>query len=98
MLHTVNKSPFSHIAFERCLEFLGKDEPVLLYEDGVLAAQSNTKLEEKVRSLLQTNPVYALQEDLKARAINSQVISGIQVIDYEGFVDLVAAHPVHSWT
>ena len=96
MLHTINKSPFSSRNFDLFLEFCAEKEPVLLYEDGVYAAQSGTKFESEIKELVKTNPVYALQADLKARAVH-KIITGITVINYEGFVDLVADHKVQNW-
>ena len=96
MLHTVNKSPFSSKTLDMCMQFAAAKEPVVLYEDGVYAAQSGTKCESKVQELMKTNPVYALQADLKARSI-SKTIAGITVIDYAGFVDLVTQHKVQNW-
>ncbi|MDH4262234.1 MAG: sulfurtransferase complex subunit TusB [Spirochaetia bacterium] len=96
MLHTINKSPFSSKSLDLVFEFAAAKEPVLLYEDGVYAAQSGTKFEPEIARLLKTNPVYALQADLKARAINNPV-NGIKVINYDGFVDLVAEHKVQNW-
>ena len=41
---------------------------------------------------------YALGPDLEARGVRDRVVEGVQVVDYEGFVDLVAAHEnVQSW-
>jgi len=96
MLHTINKSPFSSKSFHLFLEFAAKQEPLLLYEDGVYAAQKGTIFETEILTLLKTNPVYALQADLKARAID-QVTEGIRIINYEGFVDLVAENKVQNW-
>lgn len=96
MLHTINKSPFSSRSFDQCMEFCAEKEPVLFYEDGVYAAQAGTKYESEIKELLKTNPVYALQADLKARAIH-QIVTGVTVINYEGFVDLVAEHKVQNW-
>ncbi|MDH4199316.1 MAG: sulfurtransferase complex subunit TusB [Spirochaetia bacterium] len=96
MLHTVNKSPLVNSSLEQCIEFLAKDEPILLYEDAVYAAQAGTRFEIKIQALLKTNPVYALQADLKARAVNN-IINGVKIVDYNGFVDLVAEHKVQNW-
>lgn len=45
---------------------------------------------------LRTHPVYALGPDLAARGVR-QVLDGVQVIDYDGFVALVEQHPVLPW-
>jgi len=96
MLHTINKSPFNGKTLELFMEFAADREPLLLFEDGVYAAQAGTTYESEIRELLKTNPVFALQSDLKARSIQN-LVEGIKVVDYDGFVDLVAGHKVQSW-
>ncbi len=42
--------------------------------------------------------VYALKPDLEARGMHDAVIDGVKLVDYGGFVDLVAEHhAVQSW-
>lgn len=96
MLFTVNKSPFLTGNLESCLRFASAGAPILLYEDGVYAAKAGTRVEGLVRQALARHPVYALEADLKARGIE-QLMEGIRVIDYAGFVELVEQHPVVPW-
>lgn len=96
MIFTVNKSPFTTENLKSCLRFAGKDAPVLLYEDGVYGAQAGTALAGLITNALKARAVYALKEDLAARGID-KLIDGVQVVDYGGFVDLVAEHNVCPW-
>ncbi|MEO5362841.1 MAG: sulfurtransferase complex subunit TusB [Magnetococcus sp. DMHC-8] len=96
MLHTVNKSPFQNTTLMDCARFLQSGDVLLLLEDGVFACQTGTAHSALVEGLLQQVKVYALRADLKARAI-TQLIPGVQVTDYAGFVDLLEEHKVHSW-
>ena len=96
MLFTVNKSPFTTENLKSCLRFAGHSAPVLLYEDGVYGAQAGTALEGLIKDALKTRAVYALKEDLAARGID-RLIDGVRVVDYAGFVDLVAEHNVCPW-
>ena len=96
MLHTINKSPFLHRNLESCLKFAKKGDPILLYEDGVYAALPGTQLEAFMLEVTEERPVYAIQADLKARGITN-VIEGVTVTDYSGFVELVEQHKVISW-
>tara|TARA_B100000315_G_scaffold246469_1_gene273794 strand:- start:15305 stop:15598 length:294 start_codon:yes stop_codon:yes gene_type:complete len=96
MLHTINKSPFSHQTFKTCLRFAKKDEPILLYEDGVYAAMAGAENEDFMADIQKKHTVYALQADLKGRGI-TKVTQGIKTIDYGGFVELVEKHKVHNW-
>lgn len=99
MLHTVNKSPFEKNSLDTCLQFAGQDSAILLIEDAVYGAMRGTGAEDKLKAALETHRVYALGPDLKARGMAADnVIKGIQVIDYDGFVDLaVEHHPIQSW-
>ena len=49
-----------------------------------------------VKQALEQHPVYALQADLEARGL-TRLVDGIQVVDYDGFVELVERHHVVPW-
>ena len=59
----------------------------------------NTRFSEKVINAMKDFSFFALDPDLKARGLNNNsVIEGIEVIDYDGFVDLTTEHnTVQSW-
>jgi tRNA 2-thiouridine synthesizing protein B len=98
MLHTVNKSPFEHRALETCLKFARQGSAVLLIEDGVYAAARNTAVSPQVQEALKTVSIYALMPDVEARGMQDRVMDGVHLVDYGGFVDLVAEHnAVQSW-
>lgn len=96
MLHTINKSPFQADSFTSCLRFAQAGDPILLIEDGIYAAQAGTKFESMLQTAIASNPIYVLSGDLAARGI-TKTIEGVQLIDYEGFVDLVEQHQVNAW-
>jgi tRNA 2-thiouridine synthesizing protein B len=51
-----------------------------------------------VKEAMKTKKVYALQEDVNARGMQSKVMDGIEQVDYAGFVNLVTEHDkVESW-
>ncbi len=98
MLHTVNKSPFDHNAFETCLKYAKQGSAVLLIEDGVYAAAKGTAVSKQLQDALKTVPIYALKPDVEARGMQGRVLDGVKLVDYGGFVDLVAEHnTVQSW-
>lgn len=98
MLHTVNKSPFEHKALEACLTFARQGSAVLLIEDGVYAAAKDTAVSPQLQAALKTVSVYALKSDVEARGMQNRVMDGVRLVDYGGFVDLVAEHnAVQSW-
>jgi tRNA 2-thiouridine synthesizing protein B len=98
MLHTVNKSPTERNALESCFKYLNKGSAVLLIEDGVYGALKGTATTKMVEQALKSFPIYALYPDIEARGMQDRVIDGIKLVDYSGFVDLVAEHPtVQAW-
>lgn len=98
MLHIVNKSPSERNALASCLRFGRSGSAVLLIEDGIYAVTRGNAAEPKVREAMRQMQVYALKPDLEARGMQDAVIEGVTLVDYGGFVDLVAAHnTVQSW-
>ncbi len=98
MLHTVNKSPFERNSLERCLQYAKKGSAILLIEDGVYGALKGTTITDRVKQAMKTVAIYALYPDIEARGMQDRAIDGIKLVDYSGFVDLVAEHrTVQSW-
>ncbi len=99
MLHTVNKSPFEKRTLDSCLRMARSGSAILLIEDAVYAAMKGTVIEEKVRAGNKKCRIYALEPDLKARGLNrADCIEGIELVDYDGFVDLAVTHDkVQAW-
>jgi tRNA 2-thiouridine synthesizing protein B len=99
MLHTVNKSPFERSTLASCLGHAKPGSTILLIEDGVYAAVRGTSHEDMVRGAMSDHNVYVLGPDLLARGMTpEQVIQGISVVDYGGFVDLTEKHDkVQAW-
>ncbi|MCF6210163.1 MAG: sulfurtransferase complex subunit TusB [Gammaproteobacteria bacterium] len=99
MLHTVNKSPLDRNALESCIQHAVKGSAVLLIEDGVYGAMQGTQKSPMVENAMKEVSFYVIGPDLKARGIDeSRIIDGIHVIDYSGFVDLVAEYDkTQSW-
>ncbi|MBU0703580.1 MAG: sulfurtransferase complex subunit TusB [Chloroflexi bacterium] len=96
MLYTVNKSPLMFGNLKSLSRIAPADEPILLYEDGVYAAAKGAASEDLVKQALERHPIYALQADLEARGLTT-LVDGIQVTDYDGFVELVEQHHVVPW-
>lgn len=99
MLHTVNKSPFERNALEACLTRAEKGSVILLFEDAIYAVTQGTAPGSKVANAVKNFRMFVLGPDLRARGYDeSQVVKGVTIVDYGGFVDLVAAHgPVIAW-
>lgn len=93
ILHTVNKSPFEKNSLETVLRIAIEGSSVLFIEDGVYGAMDGTSLNGKVTDASNRLQLYVLGPDLKARGLSEdKVMDCIEVIDYEGFVDLVVMH------
>lgn len=99
MLHTVNKSPFERNSLDTCLRLAKKGSAILLIEDGVIAAMKGTQQSSKLEGATGNQDIFVLGPDLKARGLSEdQVIDGIKVVDYSGFVDLVEERgAVNAW-
>jgi len=99
MLHTVNKSPFDRNSLQSCLRFAQANDAILVYEDGIYAAFKGTVIESQIESALLKCKVYVLKPDCEARGMKTEnLISGIQTVDYNGFVELTVQHsPVQAW-
>jgi tRNA 2-thiouridine synthesizing protein B len=63
---------------------------MVLTQDAVIAAT--------LTSTTKYQSVYALKDDLVARGLGDQLVAGIEVIDYQQFVQLTLSHqPIVSW-
>lgn len=98
MLHIVNKSPYERNSLESCLRLAKEGSAILLIEDGVYGATQGGSMAAKIQGAMANVKVYALGADLQARGMASKVLDGVTVVDYGGFVDLVAEHSnLQSW-
>lgn len=98
MLHIVNKSPFENNNLSSCLRLAQNGHGLLLIEDGVYAAMAGTVHEATLRDASSKVKLYALKPDVDARGLTERVMPGVTLVDYAGFVGLVAEYPTsHSW-
>ena len=92
-LHVISPSPFGDDRLASCLRLLGPHDGLLLCGDAVYALNPGSAT---VAGLSTLGPrLYALEEDLLARAIAG---SPAKAIDYPAFVELSLNHDkVNSW-
>lgn len=84
LVHLVNRAG----ALDSCLRYVGPDDAVLLFADGVYAA-AQARAAKAV--------VWAIEDDAAARGIRLE--APIRAIGYDGFVDLVVTHEASvTWT
>jgi tRNA 2-thiouridine synthesizing protein B len=92
-LHTVNKSPFERTAFDSALAHLKPGDAVLMIEDAVVGARKASAFADRLAKAAENCSVYVLGPDLAARGMGeTDVVAGVRLVDYGGFVDLVATH------
>jgi tRNA 2-thiouridine synthesizing protein B len=98
-LHTVNKSPFTHNSLRSCLNVCSDSDGILLLEDGVFGAIPSSPCAAELQTLIGRGvPVFALEQDAKARGIEGKLAEGVQLTDYDKFVQLTIDHRcVQSW-
>lgn len=95
-LHLLSHSPFSDSRLASCLRLLGPDDGVLLSGDAVYALQPGTAQLQALELMPASIALYALEEDLQARALNAPARA--QTIDYPTFVELCGRYAkVNSW-
>lgn len=99
MLHTVNKSPFEKNSIRTCLRLAESGSDILLIQDAVYAALSDTELASDMIEAVKNHTVYVLEPDLMARGLNQErLIQGVKTAGYDVFVELAVKNKsVQSW-
>jgi len=90
LLHIVNKSPSQTRTLQSCLRLAQDGSSLLLIEDGVYAASRGNAEGAPLQAACGRLKVYALQPDCEARGLAATIADGVTLVDYAGFVDLVA--------
>ena len=96
MLHLIFQSPIELALLERIVS----DDDVVFLENAVLRILEKGSLSDSLRQCLNQNQLYVLANDLDVRGILfSELVTGIEVIDYKDLVALTIKNPViQSWT
>ncbi|WP_407290886.1 sulfurtransferase complex subunit TusB [Stutzerimonas zhaodongensis] len=96
-LHLLSHSPFSDGRLASCLHLLTADDALLLCGDAVYALQDGTTQRQALNLMHNSIALFALEEDVAARALNS-LPSRLQQVDYDGFVELCCRYDrTNSW-
>lgn len=98
-LHTINKSPFSNSALSSCIKVCTKCDGILLLEDGVFGAIGSAPESAQLQELMRSGTrIFAISADIKARGLTEKLITSIELIDYDKFVQLTIEHRcIQSW-
>ncbi|QJC35391.1 sulfurtransferase complex subunit TusB [Enterobacteriaceae endosymbiont of Donacia proxima] len=93
MLYTLFSSPTS-CNFSLLLNILNKNDDLLLIQDGVLAGLKNSLYIKKIIKIKQKMKllIFAINNDILARGLNSDISDKIIRIDYKKFVYLIIKH------
>ena len=79
------------------MRYIADGDIILLMEDGVYGATAGSAKSSIIEGAVKAGiKVFALSSDLKARAL-ANLIEGVEITDYAGFVDLVEQNKPHSW-
>lgn len=99
ILHTINKSPYTHNTLSACLKVCIESDGILLLEDGVFGTIPSAPGAEELQVLIKGGvKVFALINDIKARGLEEKLAPNITPIDYNTFVQLTLEHRcVQSW-
>ena len=93
MLHIVNKSPAQTHSLTSCLRLARDGQALLLTEDAVYAATAAAAQASGLSAAATRLKIYALQPDVDARGMAGKLMAGVTLVDYAGFVELVAEYP-----
>ena len=97
LLHTVSKSPFDCDALRSCLRAVLPGSTILLLEDGVYAARADSDAAASIAALDGVRCL-ALEPDVKARGLQHQLATHIELADFDDFVRIsTECHAVQSW-
>lgn len=92
-LYLVTRSPFQRTEAVTNISLSDEGDGVAFIQDGVLVAKSAPQwLTDEVEKAKRRNvKFYLLKEDLEARGL--EPCAGLEVIDYDGFSDLILHYP-----
>jgi tRNA 2-thiouridine synthesizing protein B len=96
-LHMLSHSPFTDSRLTSCLRLVSVHDGILLSGEAVYALQSGTAQRQALELMPDGIALYALEEDLLARAISDLPVR-VRSIDYPAFVELTLRYAkVNSW-
>lgn len=96
MLHLVSLSPLPPEVAER----MAAEDDVVLQQGSIWAALKGHADNAKLSHLMAEGCfIYVLREILEVNGIDdTQILAGVNIIDYPGLVDLTVKNPViHTW-
>ena len=97
-LHILNAAPTQTTQLRSCLRVLSAGDGIVLCGEAVQALRAGSVAAQQLFSTEREYRLYALQEDVLARAIDTQGLP-LTLLDYPAFVALCVDYSrVNSWT
>lgn len=97
-LHILNAAPTHNSQLSSCLRMVSSGDAILLCGEAVQTLRSGSAAAEQLLACQQKYHLYALQEDVAARAIDTAQLA-VTLVDYPEFVALTVKYTrVNSWT
>ncbi len=95
MLHLVYQSPLQLPTLQR----MACGDAVLFMENALLSLSKQGRLATELENMQQGQSLFVLREEIEIRGIQeSELVAGIQTIDYQDFVNLSCGHEViQTW-
>lgn len=98
MLHIIRHSFSESESLKNCLTVYKPHDVLLLIENGVFCALSGTASGDQLAQLASQQSIFVLTPHATERGVLDRLIDETQLIDFEGFVDLVVQqYPVMYW-
>ncbi|NLY12503.1 MAG: sulfurtransferase complex subunit TusB [Gammaproteobacteria bacterium] len=97
-LHILNASPSQTTQLSSCLRVLSAGDGMVLCGEAVQALRAGSVAAQQLQGMGCEYRLYALEEDVLARAIDTQDMP-VTLLDYPAFVALCVEYArVNSWT
>jgi sulfur relay protein TusB/DsrH len=95
MLHLIFQSPIDIAVLDR----MGSGDVAVFLENAVFGLLQKGKFADVLNNQLNMNRLCVLSEDMEVRGLlTSELVSGLEVIDYVGLVNLTVENPlITSW-
>jgi tRNA 2-thiouridine synthesizing protein B len=95
MLHLIFQSPIDNAVLDR----MASGDVAVFLENAVLGVMQKSQSATLLSTKLTTNRLYVLSEDMAVRGIlPSELVIGLEAIDYAELVKLTVANPlISSW-
>ncbi|MDI1277071.1 sulfurtransferase complex subunit TusB [Methylobacter sp.] len=96
MLHLIFQSPIETALLER----IDSGDVVVFLENAALRVLQNSSISDTLTRQLGSNRLCVLSDDIAIRGIASdELVKGIEMIDYDGLVELTVNNPIiQTWT